>query len=243
MTSPAVPTRPGCARSSATTLVASPPSPGTSCDGRRAHILLVGAGTAPVGRLRGSDANALVQAAAAGDQRAWGLLVARFDVTIRAQARRHGLAPHDRDEVAQRTWLALHRHVDKLGTHPAIGGWLILTARRESLRVLAASKRELPAEDPVAGRESTDPPIDDALLASEREAIRQAILRLPVHERRLVALLLREPDLTYQEVSAMLSIPKGSIGPTRGRCIARLRGDRHLVNVITGRPQPGHDLA
>ena len=76
-----------------------------------------------------------------------------------------------------------------------------------------------------------------------REAIRQAILRLPAHERRLVALLLREPDLTYQEVSAMLSIPKGSIGPTRGRCIARLRGDRHLLNVITGRPQPGHDLA
>lgn len=209
----------------------------TSCSTARAQ-------RRPLGRLRGSDANALVQAAAAGDQRAWGLLVARFDVTIRAQARRHGLAPHDRDEVAQRTWLALHRHVDKLGTHPAIGGWLILTARRESLRVLAASKRELPAEDPVAGRESTDPPIDDALLASERrEAIRQAILRLPAHERRLVALLLREPDLTYQEVSAMLSIPKGSIGPTRGRCIARLRGDRHLVNVITGRPQPGHDLS
>lgn len=209
----------------------------TSCSSARAQ-------RRPLGRLRGSDANALVQAAAAGDQRAWGLLVARFDVTIRAQARRHGLAPHDRDEVAQRTWLALHRHVDKLGTHPAIGGWLILTARRESLRVLAASKRELPAEDPVAGRESTDPPIDDALLASERrEAIRQAILRLPAHERRLVALLLREPDLTYQEVSAMLSIPKGSIGPTRGRCIARLRGDRHLLNVITGRPQPGHDLS
>ena len=109
-------------------------------------------------------------------------------------------------------------------------------ARREQARA--------PAEDPVAGRESSRPTVDDALLAGERrEAIRQAILRLPGHERRLVALLLREPDLTYQEVSAMLSIPKGSIGPTRGRCIARLRGDRHLVNVITGRPQPGHDLA
>lgn len=193
---------------------------------------------------RREEPGALVERAAAGDERAWQLLINRFDATIRALARRHGLNTYDCDEVAQRTWLALHRHVGTLGTHPAIGGWLLLTARRECLRVLAAGKRELPAEDPVAGREPTGEPIDETLLENERrDALHRAIRRAPDHERRVLDLLLRHPELTYDELSIALGIPKGSIGPTRGRCIARLRGDRHLHSVIHGRPQPGHDLA
>jgi hypothetical protein len=55
--------------------------------------------------------------------------------------------------------------------------------------------------------------------------------------------LLAQPDSSYDEVSAALAMPKGSIGPTRGRSLARLRGDTHLAAVVHGRPAPGHDLS
>ena len=42
--------------------------------------------------------------------------------------------------------------------------------------------------------------------------------------------------MSYDEISAVLGMPKGSIGPTRGRCIARLRDDRHLTEAVLGRP-------
>ena len=47
-------------------------------------------------------------------------------------------------------------------------------------------------------------------------------------------LLLHEPQLSYDEISAALGVPKGSIGPTRGRCLARLRANHHLVSVVHG---------
>ena len=195
-------------------------------------------------RSRGDDVGELVHRAAAGEDRAWQLLLGRFDASVRSVARRHGLNDADRDEVAQRTWLALFRHIDRLRTHPAIAGWILTTARNECLRVLAARRRETSVEEPITGREPDAAGIDDDLLEAERrEALHRAIDGVPEHERRLIRLLLQEPTLSYDEISATLNMPKGSIGPTRGRCIARLRGDRHLVSVIRGRPSPGHDLA
>ena len=116
------------------------------------------------------------------------------------------------------------------------------TARRECLRVLAASKRELPAEDPVAGREPDRAPIDEACSRpSAAKRLRHAIRALPGHERRLIDCCCATPtDLRGDQRE--LGIPKGSIGPTRGRCIARLRGDRHLVEVVPA-DQPGYDAA
>ena len=182
-----------------------------------------------------NDIGALVHRAASGEERAWTLLVGRFDATIRSIARRHGLCASDRDDVAQRTWLALYRHLERLRSHPAVAGWLITTARNECLRVLWARKRELPVEEPLGGREPAEAPIDDRILAAERrEALHLALETVPEHERRLMRLLLQEPQLSYDEISAALGVPKGSIGPTRGRCLARLRANHHLVSVVHG---------
>ena len=211
--------------------------PRTTCTSAREQF-------AGVPRARHDDVNALVHRAARGEERAWTLLVGRFDATVRSLARRYGLNDADRDEVAQRTWLALFRHIERLTTHPALAGWLITTARNECLRVIAARRREVPVDEPIAGREADECRIDDELLeAEQREALRRAVDGVPEHERKLMQLLLQEPPLSYDEISATLGIPKGSIGPTRGRCVARLRGDRHLASVIHGRPMPGHDLA
>jgi RNA polymerase sigma factor (sigma-70 family) len=175
----------------------------------------------------------VVHLAASGDERAWAQLHTRFDATVRSVARRYGLSPADRDDVAQRTWLILVRHIGRLRTHPAVAGWLVTTARRECLKVLAANHRELPHDDPMAGREPESEHLDEGVLAAERrEALRHAVADVPAHEQRLMQLLLRDPDLSYDEISTTLGIPKGSIGPTRGRCFARLREDRRLCEVV-----------
>ena len=196
---------------------------------------------------RRDELTALVHRAAAGDERAWTLLVGRFDATVRGLARRYGLCDADRDEVAQRTWMALLRHIDRLGTHPALAGWLVTTARHECLRVLRATRREQPVDEPEHVGEPDGMGVDDQLLETERrDALHRALGGVPDRERRLMELLMQEPPLSYDEISAALGIPKGSIGPTRGRCIARLRGDQHLAGVVRGtfaRPLAGHDLA
>lgn len=196
---------------------------------------------------RRNELDALVHRAASGEQRAWSLLVRRFDATIRSVARRHGLAEADRDEVAQRTWLALYRHIGRLRSHPAVGGWLVTTARRESLKILAAAKREVLVEEPQPPEADDASPLEAEVLEAERRAaLHRALAHVPEQERRLMRVMLREPAPTYDEISAALGIPKGSIGPTRGRCVARLRGDERFVCAVRGtvrRPLPGHDLS
>jgi RNA polymerase sigma factor (sigma-70 family) len=184
-------------------------------------------------RSAAGDISGLVTGAAAGDQRAWALLVGRFDRPIRCVARRYRLSPTDCDDVAQRTWLALVLHIGQIHDSAALGGWLITTAQRECLKTLDRGRREIPL-DPVAAADRPDHVgVEDRALAAERRwALRRAISRAPAHERRLVQLLLENPAMSYDEVSSVLGIPKGSIGPTRGRCIARLAGDRQLAGVV-----------
>jgi RNA polymerase sigma factor (sigma-70 family) len=186
------------------------------------------------------DVTSIVHAARAGDARAWSALVDRFDKTVRVVARHHRLCGADQDEAAQQTWMRLLLHIDDVRDPAALSGWLQTTARRESLRVLQAAQREVPVAEPISSDEPDLTAVEEQLLAEERrEALHAALAHAPHHQRRVVRLMLEKPDITYDEVSATLDIPKGSIGPTRGRCIARLRGDRHL-STIAGPPRTGN---
>ena len=68
------------------------------------------------------------------------------------------------------------------------------------------------------------PAVDEALLAAERaEAVREAMTQLPPQWQRLIQLLMADPPVSYAEIADQLGLPIGSIGPTRGRCLAKLR--------------------
>jgi DNA-directed RNA polymerase specialized sigma24 family protein len=68
------------------------------------------------------------------------------------------------------------------------------------------------------------PEVDERLLADERaQTVREAMSRLPSRWQRLLELLMADPPTSYTEISDQLGLPIGSIGPTRGRCLARLR--------------------
>jgi RNA polymerase sigma factor (sigma-70 family) len=203
-------------------------------------------------RHRGDDVAALVPAAARGEQRAWDLLVARYGATIRAVARRYRLSETDQDEVAQRTWLRLVEHIAQVREPAALGGWLATTARRECLSVLAASRREVVVNE-TPSREQADPIATEDLASEEerRQALQRALDRLPARQRRLMHTLVAEPALSFADLSAALNMPRGSIGPTYGRSLTRLRRDRHLARIVGApdaggtSPRPrviGHDL-
>ena len=175
------------------------------------------------------EAAMLVGAAAGGDHSAWDALVDAYGGLIWAVARSHRLSPGDAGDVSQTTWLRLVENIDRLSDPSRVGAWLATTARRECLRLLGRSKRTvLSGEelDPASDRlRLATPEADAALLAAERDAeMRSAFGRLTPRCRDLLQLLLLDPAPSYDEISAALDIPVGSIGPTRGRCLEKLRG-------------------
>jgi DNA-directed RNA polymerase specialized sigma24 family protein len=69
-------------------------------------------------------------------------------------------------------------------------------------------------------------------LRAERDgSLEEALDALPLHQRRLMQLLLAEPELSYRDVAERLGIPIGSIGPTRARALERLARDARLAGV------------
>lgn len=168
----------------------------------------------------------LVRAAAEGNHQAWDALVARYVALLWSVAFRHGLNESDAADVVQNTWLRLFEHIDDVREPARIGSWLATTAQRESLRIVAQRQRVVPSDDDATfdGADLLQAPLDEGLLAREQVAAARAALEtLPPTWRSLVELLTQDPPLTYEQIGADLGVPIGSIGPTRGRCVRRLR--------------------
>jgi RNA polymerase sigma factor (sigma-70 family) len=179
------------------------------------------------------ELDAMLLAAARGDDANWNALVARFSARVRKVARLHRLASHDVDDILQTTWLRLLEHIDSVRDPAALGAWLETTARRESLRVIHRAARERPAEGALDGDEVAEPVAERALVAAEhRAALAAGVERLPPTQQRLIGMLLAQPTMSYTQISKALGMPIGGIGPTRARSLARLRRDPELLRAI-----------
>ena len=166
----------------------------------------------------------LVERAAHGDVAAWNDLVDRFSSLVWATARAHRLSRDDAADVAQTTWLRLVEHLDRIREPERLGGWLAITARRESLRSLRLNGRELPSDDADAFESPADDSPELGLLTGERDtALWRAFARLCERCQALLRLLAAPTEPSYDEVGAALGMPVGAIGPTRGRCLEKLR--------------------
>jgi RNA polymerase sigma factor (sigma-70 family) len=174
---------------------------------------------------------ALVYAARRGDNVAWGRLVDRFDPMLRNVARSFRLGVSDVDDVVQETWVVLHKHIGGLREPAAIAGWLATTVRRQALRLLQAQTREQLVDDPDFGATDGQTPETVVLEAERHEAFMRAVETLPDRQRRVMTLLVAQPDLDYQQLGTLLEMPTGSIGPTRARGLARLERDAELRHL------------
>lgn len=172
------------------------------------------------------DVGALVRRAAEGDKWAWERLVDQFGRLIWSITRDFRLPESDASDVFQATWLRLLEHIDRLEYPARVGSWIATTARHECLRCVAGRKKVLLVQDHSALSDALAhaPEADEGLLAAERAvAVRDAMSLLPSRWQRMLELLMADPPASYAEISDQLGLPVGSIGPTRGRCMERLR--------------------
>jgi len=166
----------------------------------------------------------LVERAAAGDARAWNELVEEFGGLVWSIARAHRLSHEEAADVSQTTWMRLVEQFDRLQKPSRVGAWLATTARRESLLSTRRSSRVIPSGDDLPDIADDAPAHDAVLLTQERDdALWAAFMRLNERDRVLLRLVVTEPAPCYEEISAALDMPVGSIGPTRGRALERLR--------------------
>jgi RNA polymerase sigma factor (sigma-70 family) len=168
----------------------------------------------------------MVRRAGLGDRRAWNQLFDKYNKLIWSITLKFSLTESDAADVVQTTWMRLLEHIDRIEQPERVGSWLAVTARNECLRHVTSQRRIVLVdeddhfEDP-AREESM---VDAALLANERaHTVRIAVSQLPPQWKRLMELLMADPPLSYAEISDQLGLPIGSIGPTRGRCLAKLR--------------------
>jgi RNA polymerase sigma factor (sigma-70 family) len=172
------------------------------------------------------DVSVLLARADAGDQAAWNAIVDRYANLIWSVARAHRLNPADAADVVQTTWLRLVEHLHQIREPERLTSWLVTTARRECLRVLSMARREEVGADDLAVNlpdERDDAPDTRILLDERDQMLWRCFAQLPERCQLILRILMASAPPTYAEVAAALDVPVGSIGPTRGRCLERLR--------------------
>lgn len=178
-------------------------------------------------RMRDVPTADLLRRADAGEQAAWDALVVRYTNLLWSVGRAHRLGAADAADVVQTTWLRLVENLGRIEDPERLPGWLATTARRECLRTLRRAGREPLGTGDDAALDVIDDhaePLDAKLIADERDAALWACFeRLSERCRVLLRILVATPPPAYADVAAALGMPIGSIGPTRGRCLERLR--------------------
>lgn len=186
---------------------------------------LAGGPAVGVAMVTSSETGELVRAAATGDRQSWDQLVDRFSALLWSIAMAYRLSRPDAADVVQTVWLRLLENLNRLRDPDRVGAWLATTARRECQRALAQSRRVLPTDDDwrLEPRETGEPTPEEVAVTSERDRLLwAAFAQLSESCRRLLRILVVVAP-PYEEVAAALGMPIGSIGPTRARCLERLR--------------------
>jgi RNA polymerase sigma factor (sigma-70 family) len=164
-----------------------------------------------------SDA-VLVKRCLEGDQDAWAQLIARYQRLIYSVARTLLLDPNDIADVFQGACLDLYQGLGELRDVQALPAWLMTVTRRRVAALLRSK-----ANAPHVELESVK--VRNTLQAIEHEhAVETALERVSSRCRDLIEMLyFNTQEPSYAEISEKLGIPVASIGPTRARCLEKLR--------------------
>ncbi|MDH4078066.1 MAG: sigma-70 family RNA polymerase sigma factor [Acidimicrobiia bacterium] len=174
------------------------------------------------------DLPRLVAAAQQGDAEAWNALVEQFAGLVWHVIRGFRLPNAAAEDVYQTTWLRLAEHLDRIRQPESLGGWLARTARNECLRAVKLGGREHLRDDlDIDLVDRSAAPVDKGVeTEAANEILWRAFATLSQACQQLLRLLIAEPPLPYDRISELLGMSIGSIGPTRARCLAKLRTSR-----------------
>jgi RNA polymerase sigma factor (sigma-70 family) len=178
----------------------------------------------------------LVERCRRGDAQAWAALVKRYQRLVYAVVTRAGFDEHGAADVFQTVFSRLVEHLPRLEQPDRLQAWIVTTAKREVLRALTLRQRNVSLtrhEDGAdEGPDIEQSLADEAPLAEQQlESLQQLHLlrlgldRLDERCRELLLMLFRDEDerLPYDEVARCMGMPVGSLGPTRARCLDKLR--------------------
>ncbi len=154
-----------------------------------------------------------------GDPRAWRQLLEDYDRLVFSIPLRYGLSREDAADISQLTFTELLQSLDVLREDERLVGWLATVARRQSWRLLDRRRREATVAEPP---EAVEPDPTDTW--TRDEWLYEGLLSLDERCRELIiALYLSDEPSSYADIAQRLGRPIGSIGPTRARCLERLR--------------------
>lgn len=167
-----------------------------------------------------------------GDHAALDDLVRALTPVLWHVVRSYGLEREQAEDVVQTAWLTLVRRHESIADPQAVAAWLTTTARREAWRVSRTGNRSVPVSDEVI--EARVPHQQaaevDVVTADEQDRLWACVSQLPERCQRLLRIVAFEDRPDYARIAEDLQMPMGSIGPTRGRCLDKLktllRGDR-----------------
>ena len=175
----------------------------------------------------------LLAAARQGSEDALGQMVTELSPLLWQVARAAGLSSGDAEDVLQTTWMRLVAHLGDIHDSAALTSWLVTTTKREAWRVSAEGRRQLPADqESFAELPDQGPGSEEQVITEDqRRVLWAAIGQLSRRCQELLRIIAFAPRPDYSAVAAALGMPVGSIGPTRGRCLAKLR-----VLLVSGSP-------
>jgi RNA polymerase sigma factor (sigma-70 family) len=193
-------------------------------------------------RLVDEDDAALIARCRRGEGAAWEALVHRYQRLVYAIVRRVGLDEHAAADVFQTVFARLVAHLPRIADPRRLQAWIVTTAKREVLLALRRGRRTVSmtraddTDDEAADWDiADDSPLPEEALAElhQLDHLRHALDRLDVRCRELLLMLFRDDGdkLPYEDVAQRLGMSVGSIGPTRSRCLAKLR---QLVDPAPG---------
>ena len=187
---------------------------------------------------RSTDLEGLVQRALQHDEQAWRQLVDTLKGVAWKVLYSYDLSEDDRNDVFATTFFRLYERLATIREPEKLPGWVATTARNEANSAYRRANRTVPmAELPlraVSGADHGERIEDDEL----RTAMLAAFRRLNPEQQALMRLLSADPPLGYDEIGRLLNLPHGSIGPTRQRCLQRLRNSPELAPFMNGGSDP-----
>ncbi len=172
-----------------------------------------------------SDVELIDQIRANGPERAsaWNELLERYTPKMFGVARSFAVDKATAEDLVQTAWLRFLERSDQLREASAVGPWLCMIVRNEARR-LVTRQRTIPVADGWERRPADlGSPVAGLVADEQASAIRSAFTRLGEDCRHLLRLMLVDPPLSYDEIAITLDRPRGSLGPTRRRCLDRLR--------------------
>lgn len=176
-------------------------------------------------------AGAALRSVRAGDGQAMAGLVEMLTPLLWQVARSAGLDHHSAEDTVQLAWLRLVEHVDDLERPEAVVGWLVTTVRRESWRVSGTTRRTTVSGDDTimddarsaVARSAPADPEETAFARTQEAHLWRHVQALTPRCQMLLRTISYAERPDYAAISGALGMPVGSIGPTRGRCLATLR--------------------